>query len=78
MSRKEELLKVVALNHEWADGQTYSNGGTSFYCTDVCEICGLHRHWHTDWQNGVEDRYAFSTFDGESLTLSQAANQPCD
>jgi len=74
----KKLLDEVSAAHDWDEGQTYSNGGTEYHSTDVCRVCGLRRHWQSDRQNGIEDRYRFSDGEnGSDLSLRQAITRGC-
>ena len=60
------------------DGQTHSGGGTQYYSTDTCRICGLQREYFSDSQNGVDDRYTFRTHAGSTISLKDLVDtEPC-
>ena len=77
MSRQKELEEQINKTHDWLKGQTWSGGGTKFYFTDRCLICGLERHYESDAQNGVSAHYTFSHHYGQKLTLREAAELQC-
>lgn len=75
--RTKELLEKVDEEHDWIEGQASSNGGTEIHSTDVCQVCGLRRHFKSDTQNGIEGYYRFSVGD-EDLSLLQAVERGCE
>ena len=74
--RTKEMLEQVDGEHDWIDGQTYSNGGTELHSTDTCQVCNLRRHFKCDPQNGIERHFRFSIGD-DDLSLAQVAESGC-
>ena len=74
----ERLLEKVDKEHDWIEGQMYSGGGLEYHKTDVCQVCGLRRHYKEDEQNGIEGFYRFSDGEtGQDLSLRQAVERKC-
>jgi hypothetical protein len=79
MNKKtEQLLEQVERSHDWDCGRTWGGGGTRLSRQNVCRICSLHWEWFSDSQNGVSDRYTFTSGDGDEISLRDAAElEPC-
>lgn len=74
----KKLLTQIEETHDWIKGQVYSGGGTEYHSTDVCQVCGLRRHYESDRQNNIPDHYRFSDGeDGADLSLRQAIQRGC-
>ena len=71
------LLDQLEEKHDWEQGQVYGGGGTRLSSTDTCRVCGLSRHWFSDRQNSVSDRYSFTDSNGINVTLRDAAVIKC-
>lgn len=76
-SRREELEAQIEARHDWRKGQTRSGGGTEYHRTDECQICGMQRHYQSDYQNGVEDHFSYTLGNGDTVTLRDAAQMEC-
>jgi hypothetical protein len=72
-----KLLEKIEEEHDWRKGQTWGGRGTYLSSTDVCRVCGLHRQWETDPQNGVHDEYTFSDAAGNEIPLRWVATRKC-
>lgn len=71
-----KMLKKIDEIHDWRDGQSHSNGGTTLYSTDICRVCSLSRHYFSDSQNGIDGEYTFTKSD-EDLSLREVYNMEC-
>lgn len=76
-SRTAQLVKQIDAAHEYRDGQIWGHGGTSMATTNKCPICGLHRHWSIDRQNGNDGRVEYTDENGDDLTLAAALARGC-
>ena len=74
--RTKELLAKVEEQHDWIEGQTYSNGGTELERIDICQVCDMKRHYKSDIQNGVEGYYRF-LLRGVDISLKAAVEFGC-
>jgi len=75
----QKLLTQIEQQHDFAFGQTYSNGGTEWHRTDTCLVCGLRMHSYCDPQNDIDLVTRFSDAETHSdLTLRQAAARGCN
>ena len=75
-ARREKLQRQVREAHDWLEGQTYGGNGTQLSSTDVCQICGLTRHYFSDTQNGNDGQLTYSA-EGANITLIEAAKKGC-
>ena len=75
--RTKELLEKVDKEHDWIVGHAFSDGGTEIHSTDICQVCGLRRHYKSDRQNGIPGHYRFSMGE-EDLSLKQVVERGCE
>jgi hypothetical protein len=74
--RTKELLEKVDKEHDWVEGQVYSDGGTELHSTAICQVCGLRRHYKSDRQNGIAGHYRFSMGERD-LSLKEVIERGC-
>jgi len=74
--RRAQLESKIEAAHDWLEGQTYGGNGTQLSSTDVCQICGLSRHYFSDEQNEIDGHHTYKTPEGD-ITMSAAAARGC-
>lgn len=75
--KTKAMLDQIDKDHDWAKGQTRSSGGTRYFSTDKCRICGLQREYFSDEQNGIEPQYTFTDRGGNEPSLLELLQEPC-